>query len=105
MDEYGTDLFDQTSRVCLRLGDGVVAVEGPRVGVSQAADRMWRFWLPDRPEVSAYRRSPRAPGPGASDYLESGFAANVASQGLCCAAHSRCGTCMGFASRYREGLD
>ncbi len=40
---------------------------GPRVGVSQAADRPWRLWLAGRPEVSAYRRSPRAPAPGASD--------------------------------------
>ena len=42
-------------------------VERPRVGVSQAADRPWRFWLAGRPEVSAYRRSPRAPAPGDSD--------------------------------------
>jgi DNA-3-methyladenine glycosylase len=34
---------------------------GPRVGVSSAADRPWRFWLPDEPCVSAYRgaRAPR----------------------------------------------
>lgn len=38
---------------------------GPRVGVSTAADRPWRFWLPDSPSVSAYRRSPRAQSPGA----------------------------------------
>jgi DNA-3-methyladenine glycosylase len=25
------------------------------------------LWLPGRPEVSAYRRSPRAAAPGASD--------------------------------------
>jgi DNA-3-methyladenine glycosylase len=37
------------------------------VGVSQAADRPWRFWLAGRPEVSLYRRSPRAPAPGESD--------------------------------------
>ncbi len=67
MDDYGTDLFDPTSRVRLRLTEGIAAVEGPRVGVSQAADRMWRFWLPERPEVSTYRRSPRAPAPGLSD--------------------------------------
>jgi DNA-3-methyladenine glycosylase len=30
---------------------------GPRVGVSQAADRPWRFWLCGEPSVSAYRRS------------------------------------------------
>ena len=67
MDDYGTDLFDPASRVRLQLRDAIAAAQGPRVGVSQAADRMWRFWLADRPEVSAYRRSPRAPAPGTSD--------------------------------------
>lgn len=33
---------------------------GPRVGVSQAADWPWRFWLDGEPSVSAYRRNPRA---------------------------------------------
>jgi DNA-3-methyladenine glycosylase len=28
---------------------------GPRVGLRQAADRPWRFWLPDEPSVSTYR--------------------------------------------------
>jgi DNA-3-methyladenine glycosylase len=28
---------------------------GPRVGLRLAADRAWRFWLPDEPTVSAYR--------------------------------------------------
>lgn len=34
---------------------------GPRVGVSQAADRPWRFRVADSRWVSAYSRSPRAP--------------------------------------------
>lgn len=38
-------------------------VSGPRVGVSQAADWPWRFFVPRSPWVSAYRRSPRAPAP------------------------------------------
>lgn len=67
MSDNGIDLFDADSpiRLTLHAADGAVA--GPRVGVSQAADRPWRLWLAGRPEVSAYRRSPRAPAPGASD--------------------------------------
>jgi DNA-3-methyladenine glycosylase len=67
MDHYGIDLFDHDSPVRVQLRDALAAADGPRVGVSQAADRPWRFWLAGRPEVSAYRRSPRAPAPGASD--------------------------------------
>ncbi len=37
-----------------------VVQHGPRVGVSLAADRPWRYWLDGEPTVSAYRRSPRA---------------------------------------------
>jgi DNA-3-methyladenine glycosylase len=67
MDDNGTDLFDPESPIRLTLGDEHAAAKGPRVGVSQAADRPWRLWLPGRPEVSLYRRSPRAPAPGTSD--------------------------------------
>jgi DNA-3-methyladenine glycosylase len=67
MGDNGVDVFDSASPVTVRLGDGSPDSCGPRVGVSQAADRPWRFWLTGRPEVSAYRRSPRAPLPGASD--------------------------------------
>lgn len=35
-------------------------VSGPRVGVSNAADVPWRFWIAGDPTVSAYKRSPRA---------------------------------------------
>ena len=54
----------------VRVGDGVqlgapvgeqlTIMSGPRVGVSQAADVPWRFWLAGDPTVSAYKRSPRA---------------------------------------------
>ena len=67
MADNGIDLFDADNPVRLKLNDSVEAVSGPRVGISQAADRPWRLWLPGRAEVSAYRRSPRAPVPGASD--------------------------------------
>lgn len=67
MSDNGIDLFDEQGAIRLELGAGESVAHGPRVGVSQAADRQWRFWLPDVPEVSAFRRSPRAPEPGQSD--------------------------------------
>lgn len=62
--DYGTDLFDPDSAIRLELGPQILAsrmAAGPRVGVSTAADRPWRLWLPESSAVSAYRRSPRAP--------------------------------------------
>ncbi|SEH79793.1 DNA-3-methyladenine glycosylase [Mycolicibacterium rutilum] len=67
MDDNGIDLFDPDSPIQLTLDERADAADGPRVGVSKAADRPWRFWLTGRPEVSAYRRSPRAPALGESD--------------------------------------
>ena len=67
MGDNGIDLFGTDSPVRLVLGRPRPALSGPRVGVSKAADRPWRFWLADHPEVSAYRRSPRAPAPGNGD--------------------------------------
>jgi len=67
MGDNGTDLFDPDGAVRVELAGARPYAEGPRVGVSVAADRPWRFWLAGRPEVSAYRRSPRAPAPGDSD--------------------------------------
>ncbi|SPM42924.1 3-methyladenine DNA glycosylase Mpg, partial [Mycobacterium numidiamassiliense] len=67
MSDNGIDLFSPASAVRLTLNDAHRAAAGPRVGVSKAADRPWRLWLAARPEVSAYRRSPRAPAPGDSD--------------------------------------
>ncbi len=68
MEHNGIDLTAEDSPIRLRLGTPLAGeVSGPRVGVSVAADRPWRFWLPGRTEVSAYRRSPRAPQAESSD--------------------------------------
>jgi DNA-3-methyladenine glycosylase len=67
MEDNGIDLFARRSAIRMMLGEEHSGVTGPRVGVSKAADRPWRFWLAGRPEVSLYRRSPRAPAPGDSD--------------------------------------
>lgn len=67
MADNGIDLFAPNGPVQLCLHEAVSGCYGPRVGVSNAADRRWRLWLPGHPEVSAYRRSRRAPAPGESD--------------------------------------
>ena len=63
LDDAGTDVLDPSSTVSFRAeplpGDEIRV--GPRVGVSREADRPWRFWMAGAREVSAYRRSPRAP--------------------------------------------
>ena len=59
----GIDVLDSSSSVQFRP-DPVPRHHirsGPRVGVSREADRPWRFWVAGAREVSAYRRSPRAP--------------------------------------------
>lgn len=67
LSDNGIDLFDPAMPVRIMLTEVREAMSGPRVGVSKAADRPWRLWLPGHPAVSAYRRSPRAPTPGESD--------------------------------------
>ena len=58
----GVDLIDSTSP--LRLAASAppragLLRSGPRVGVTEAADRPWRFWLDGEPSVSRYRASVR----------------------------------------------
>ncbi len=61
IDDLGTDLLTSDG---VRLGSAPQEPPeisaGPRVGVSRAADVLWRFWVTGDPTVSAYRRSPRA---------------------------------------------
>jgi DNA-3-methyladenine glycosylase len=57
---YGADLLAPSSPVRLSpptapVPESAVAA-GPRVGVTGAHDREWRFWIADDPTVSAYRR-------------------------------------------------
>ncbi len=54
-------LVDGPLRLAAASTERRLVQRGPRVGVSRAADLAWRFWLDGAPEVSAYRRSPRAP--------------------------------------------
>lgn len=50
------DLSNNGERADLVAGDAVHDIStGPRVGLRQAADRPWRFWITGDPTVSAYR--------------------------------------------------
>jgi DNA-3-methyladenine glycosylase len=75
----GADVCDPASSLRIRPGplpadaSPLPAVSrGPRVGVSSAADRPWRFWLTGDPTVSAYRpyvprARPKAVSPSAGE--------------------------------------
>ncbi|TDW86785.1 MULTISPECIES: DNA-3-methyladenine glycosylase [Kribbella] len=53
----GVDLLAKNSPIELLDGPGFdgVPATGPRVGLREAADRPWRFWIPNDPTVSPYR--------------------------------------------------
>jgi DNA-3-methyladenine glycosylase len=53
----GTDLLAKDSPIQLLRGPGFDGEPstGPRVGLREAADRAWRFWIPGDPTVSPYR--------------------------------------------------
>lgn len=54
LDLYGASLSGPAVRLLEGEGRPTVA-SGPRVNVSQAADRPWRFWNAASPAVSAYK--------------------------------------------------
>jgi DNA-3-methyladenine glycosylase len=56
-EDNGVDLLGRGSAIQLLPGsgfDGEVAT-GPRVGLREAAEWDWRFWIPGDPTVSPYR--------------------------------------------------
>ncbi|MGH3461041.1 MAG: DNA-3-methyladenine glycosylase [Kribbellaceae bacterium] len=55
-EQNGVNLFDPAAPVRLFPGshDGLVET-GPRVGLREAADHPWRFWISGEPTVSTYR--------------------------------------------------
>ena len=59
--DLGTDVHAADGvRLGPRVDEQPMITSGPRVGVSQAADVPWRFWIAGDPTVSAYKRNPRA---------------------------------------------
>lgn len=62
--EIGLDVINGTDlHLTPRTSELANIAQGPRVGVSKAADRPWRFWIEGDRTVSAYKRSPRALSP------------------------------------------
>ncbi|QNE17885.1 DNA-3-methyladenine glycosylase [Kribbella qitaiheensis] len=56
-EENGADLLSRTSPIQLLPGTPFTGdpLTGPRVGLREAADRPWRFWIPGDPSVSPYK--------------------------------------------------
>ncbi|MGZ8180093.1 DNA-3-methyladenine glycosylase [Williamsia sp. SKLECPSW1] len=58
LEDSGRDVLDRRSDLRLLSGDPVaddVVRSGPRVGLSVATGRPWRFWIDGDPAVSSYR--------------------------------------------------
>ena len=61
LDDSGSSLRSGRLRLTPSGSPPATVHTGPRVGVSRAVERPWRFWIAGDPFVSPYRRSPRAP--------------------------------------------
>jgi DNA-3-methyladenine glycosylase len=67
--DYGTDLLatgPAAADAVRLLADGTPPphrpARGPRIGITAATDRPWRWWVPGNPHVSKARAVPSSPG-------------------------------------------
>lgn len=66
--DNGADLLAGADRFSLALAAGAPeVVRGPRVGISAAVERPWRFWLPGEASVSPFRPGRPAGGKGRAE--------------------------------------
>jgi len=74
----GVDLLADDAVLRLALPDrpAPTLARGPRIGVAAERERLWRFWLPDEPCVSAFRahRPRRRATPAAGQQHQRGSA-------------------------------
>jgi DNA-3-methyladenine glycosylase len=57
-DQNGIDVATRNAVMTIHRGSPVADADvctGPRVGIAQAAERPWRFWIESDPTVSAYK--------------------------------------------------